>query len=182
MQDDLFDKDEKLPDTIHSPEVFKKSLPEGFDGVCDFKKTSENIARRNITPMDFDSVVEINRHYLIQETKGLGVEVPPGQRQSLENLRDARSITLIYRWPKERPAKRIEVLYDDGRRKIYKGEEAEKKLTAIEKRWGDWADNNKTLIPEEDGEAIVSDEEALKELDRIKRYIKGKPGNGAEGD
>lgn len=139
--------EEEYPDTIKHPRAFKESEPEGFDGACDFKKTAENINLRGITPMDIDLVVEINCHFLIHETKQDGVAVPPGQRQSLENLRKAKSITLVYRWPKKRPAQRIEILYHNGERRFYEGDAAESMLAKLEKKWSKKAnaDDLKTI-------------------------------------
>ena len=75
-----------LPKTIHSPDIFEKSPPCGFDGVFDWSWTEGCFGETSITPMDFDGVVERKGHFIIFETKKRGVVVPKGQLYTFESL------------------------------------------------------------------------------------------------
>ncbi len=89
--------------------------------------------------MDFDGVVERKGHYLVFETKDLGVEIPPGQKMCLERLRNAKSFTVVKIWGKKIPEK-IEIVYPNGVKKSYHGiEEAKERVKA----WYEAADKNK---------------------------------------
>lgn len=97
------------PDTILHPETFDKSqwtieCPHcarliGFDGIFHWDWVIDAIQQvspvTRITPMDFDGVVERKCHYIIFETKDVGVEIPFGQQLSLDNLIRAKSVTIM---------------------------------------------------------------------------------------
>jgi len=130
-----------LPDTIRNPEAFENSKPAGFDGVFDWNWTKGCFGNTKISPMDFDGVVERNCHYLVFETKKLGIDIPDGQKMTLERLREGKSFTVMKIWGKEKP-ETVEVVFPDGKIRKYKGIE---KATAIVKKWFKAADNDSIL-------------------------------------
>ena len=131
-------KSSDLPDTVKFPDNFKKSLPENFDGICDFETSSQGVNRRGISPMDFDEVIEINSHYLIFETKDPGKETPKGQRMCLERIQNAKSFTVIFQQGK-RKAIKLECLWPDGKRQFLDGDRKKE----IVRRWADAAEADK---------------------------------------
>ena len=116
---------DELPDTIYYPTAFDNSKAANFDGVFDWRWTQGCFGDTNITPMDFDGVVERNGHYLIFETKNPGKEVPRGQQWALERLREAKTFTIMIIWGKEKPED-FDVIYPSGRKKMYQGMDAAK--------------------------------------------------------
>lgn len=135
-----------LPNTIKYPETFHNSKPAGYDGVFDWSWTKGCFGNTNITPMDFDGVVERNGHCLIFESKKPGVEIPDGQKWALERLRKAKSFTVMKIWGKEIP-ERIEMLYKNGKVEVYEGIEAAKERVAA---WFKNADSDISESKEDD--------------------------------
>ena len=144
-----------MTDTIKHPDAFDKSqwrinCPHcneiiGFDGIFNWGWVLEaigyNAGRTQITPMDFDGVIERRYHYLIFETKDVNKDIPLGQVITLDNLRTAKSFTVMRVWGKENPAAwEAEFGYTKGGRVIKKtgvGEESAKDYVS---RWFRWAD------------------------------------------
>ena len=109
---------------IYNEEEFNKSLPAGFDGKfeCDvFQEAGCFKEVPRIRPMDFDGVVERYCHYLVFETKKDGVEVPPGQLITLNNLRVVKSFTVLKMWPKIPPFKKAEITTTSGKVRVIEG-------------------------------------------------------------
>ena len=80
---------------LRSERGFRESLPAGFDGFFDWDFLRGAFGP-TIEPMDFDAVVERNRHLLIYETKEPGVEIPDGQRRALDaTIQIPRSVTVL---------------------------------------------------------------------------------------
>ena len=127
-----------LPDTIRNPEAFENSKPAGFDGVFDWSWTQGCFPGTNISPTDFDGVVERNNHYLVFETKKSGADIKPGQKQDLERLREGKSFTVMKIWGKKEP-ETVEVIFPDGKIRRYKGIE---KAKDVVKKWFKAADND----------------------------------------
>lgn len=92
-----------LPPTIKHHEAFKKSPSAGFDGVFDWSWTSGCFGDGNITPMDFDGVVERKGNFLIMETKGIGVPVPKGQIFTMESAFKLNVFTILFIQGKQSP-------------------------------------------------------------------------------
>lgn len=65
------------------PDRFKAAQPAGFDGVFEWDFLVSAFPR-NIKPMDWDGVVEINHRFLVFETKEPGREIPGGQEICLK--------------------------------------------------------------------------------------------------
>ena len=68
---------------LTNPERFDEWRPAGFDGLFEWDFLRGAFGP-TIQPMDFDAVVERNRHLLVYETKDVGKDVPDGQRRALE--------------------------------------------------------------------------------------------------
>ena len=114
----MIDKN-NLPDTVKYPDNFIKSqwsleCPNcgyiiGFDGVFPWGWIIDAIKTVNpkskIMPMDFDAVVERNSHYLVIETKDIGIDIEMGQIITLNNLKHPKSFTVMKIWGKENPVK-----------------------------------------------------------------------------
>jgi len=142
-----------LPDTVRHPESFIKSqwyieCPEcghiiGFDGVFPWRWIIDAIKAINpkskITPMDFDCVVERNSHYLVFETKDIGVDIEMGQLITLNNLKHPKSITVMKIWGKENPVK-MEINKQSGEVIIVNDFEEMKEWV---RRWYNSANKNK---------------------------------------
>ena len=75
------------PASIKNPEKLMMWPPAGFDGPMEwaFLKGAWGIGS-NISPMDIDGVVERYCHFLMFETKDVGVPIQDGQRWTIENL------------------------------------------------------------------------------------------------
>ena len=125
------------PDTILYPDSFDNHPAAGFDGIFDWSWTKGCFGDTKIMPMDFDGVVERKYNYLIFETKEEGKEIPKGQIITLNNLRNAKSFTIMKIWGKNNPIK-IELVYPDGKTLYFDGSAAKN----IVKRWYAWADKN----------------------------------------
>lgn len=93
----------KHPDTINYPDTFDKAKPAGFDGVFDWSWTQGCFGAGNITPMDIDGMVERKGNFIVFETKGINVPVPPGQLYTLESLYRLNVFTIVFVAGKERP-------------------------------------------------------------------------------
>ena len=98
----------KLPSTVHFPNSFNRSKPINADGVFDWAAFTifDGVSAfpRGITPMDIDFNIEINRHFLMMESKDEGVSIPSGQMQALCRLVDKGNITLVCIWGKLIPS------------------------------------------------------------------------------
>lgn len=92
-----------LPATIHSPDIFEASAPPSFDGVFDWSWTNGCFGETNITPMDFDGVVERNGNFLVMETKREGASIPNGQLITLRRLHARGGVTVMLIWGKLKP-------------------------------------------------------------------------------
>lgn len=102
-----------MPSTVKYPETFRASMWSlecpfcgkiiGFDGPFDWAWTQGCFGDTKITPTDIDGAVERKQHFLIFETKNLGVPIPKGQQILLNNLRIAKSFTVIEIWGKDNP-------------------------------------------------------------------------------
>ena len=131
---------------IYNEENFNKNLPAGYDGKFDWDifKESGCFGDTRIEPMDFDGVVERNKHYLVFETKDQGKELPKGQEITLSNLNEAKSFTVVLLWPKAPPFDTMEIRYHSGPVVTVKGhDDIVKKIAA----WFSWADG-RSAAPE----------------------------------
>lgn len=124
---------------IHNEDNFNKTLPAGYDGRFDWDvfKEAGCFGDTKIEPMDFDGVVERNKHYLVFETKDEGKSVPTGQEITLSNLNDAQSFTVVFLWPKSPPFQTMEVRYRGGKVVTVKGHD---EIMAKIGAWFCWAD------------------------------------------
>jgi hypothetical protein len=69
---------------IYNQDKFDSAKPAGFDGIFVWDYLKKAFYPTKIQPMDFDAVVERNGCFLVFETKTPGVEIPLGQRLTLE--------------------------------------------------------------------------------------------------
>jgi len=132
----------ELPSSIRHPMAFRESAAAGFDGVFDWAWMDGCFGKTNITPMDFDGVVERKRQFLLFETKNTGVELPKGQLICLENLWKKGDWTVVTVWGKKTPETwEVWFPWREGERqpKIIKGVGVES-LRQFVARWYEWAD------------------------------------------
>jgi hypothetical protein len=80
--------------TILYPERFAQAKPAGFDGVWDWDFLRGAFGPV-IMPMDLDGMVERNGRFLVFETKAAGVDIPQGQRITLDALRATGVFTIF---------------------------------------------------------------------------------------
>lgn len=85
-----------LPDTINDPKKFVNSAPAGFDGVFDWRWMVGCFGKASITPMDLDALIERNGHFLVLETKEVGVPIPYGQLLTLKQLYRLGCFTVLF--------------------------------------------------------------------------------------
>ena len=142
-----------LPDTVKYPKSFKKSQwfiecekcghIIGSDGVFPWGWIIDSIKnvnpRSKITPMDFDAVVERNSHYLVFETKDVGVNIEMGQLITLNNLKHPKSFTVMKLWGKENPQIMEITLRNNEKIIVY----ALNEMKELVSDWYRWADKNK---------------------------------------
>jgi hypothetical protein len=146
-----------LPDTIKHPSNFVDSqwhieCPHcnriiGFDGIFDWHWVIQGIRDANpeskIMPTDFDGVIERCRHYLVMETKDMGIPIPKGQILTLDKLRHPRSFTTMQIWGKRNPEKII-ITWPNGNQNNY---DVDYKLASyLVKQWYERADKNKEKL------------------------------------
>ncbi len=93
----------EYPNTILYPDAFDRNKPAGFDGVFDWAWTQGCFGDTNITPTDFDGVVERMRNYLVIETKDPDVKIKRGQLLALDNLSSPLSFLVMKIWGKTCP-------------------------------------------------------------------------------
>lgn len=79
---------------IKFPARFEQAKPAGFDGVFEWDFL-EGCFPRNIMPMDFDGVVEINGNFLLFETKQPGRAVEKGQQYTFRALLESPNWTIF---------------------------------------------------------------------------------------
>src|SRR5574343_364800 len=91
-----------LPKTIYHPQKFLNSPASGFDGVYDWSWAEGCYGDTEISPMDFDGVVERKSHFLVYETKDVGKPIPGGQLITLRNLFMLGRFSIFYVWGKTR--------------------------------------------------------------------------------
>jgi hypothetical protein len=127
---------------IYNESNFKADLPAGYDGRFDWDvfKSSKCFGETKIEPMDFDGVVERKQNYLIFESKDLGKCVPKGQSITLNNLRVAKSFTVVTIWPKSPPFHKMDILYQSGALQEILGHD---NIIEKIKSWYLWADRCK---------------------------------------
>jgi len=94
-----------LPDTIKHPKTFLDSPAAGFDGVFDWSWTKGCFGNGNITPMDFDGVVERKGNFIIFETKNIDTPIPDGQLYTLESAFKLNCFTIMFIEGKGKPEK-----------------------------------------------------------------------------
>lgn len=135
----------KLPATIKHPEAFKKSTAAGFDGVFDWTWTEGCFGGGNITPMDFDGVVERKGNFIIFETKDEGVPIPDGQRYTLEAAYRLGVFTVIFVYGKSTPS-RIEAWcapgFNEGKKHTQPVSVTLNQARGFVSRWYDYADSH----------------------------------------
>ena len=101
----------KHPSTIKHPDTFIRTAPQQFDGVFDWSWTQGCFGTKpdgspsRITPMDIDAVIERKSHFLIFETKGVGVPVPNGQMYMLQAMYRRGGATMLFIQGKLAPEK-----------------------------------------------------------------------------
>jgi len=71
---------------IKYPRRFNQAQPANYDGLFDWDFLEPAFAGTLIMPMDIDAVVERRGKVLIFETKDVGVDIPLGQKITLETL------------------------------------------------------------------------------------------------
>lgn len=139
------------PDTVKYADAFERSQWHidcpycgkiiGFDGIFDWRWVTESIKKvnpkTNITPMDFDGVVERHSNYLIFETKDVGVDISKGQLITLKNLQKPKTFTVMKIWGKENPEK-MEINSHDG---VVKTTCDLGEMKNYVSRWYSWANN-----------------------------------------
>jgi hypothetical protein len=132
---------ENLPATVIYPESFRSSPSAGYDGVYDWSHwiSAMGVLNRGIQPMDIDAAVEVNGYLIIAETKTEGVEIPFGQRRTLEALRQIGVFTEIRRWGKGPPGARVEFRTAYGHKEEHSDSVIQREHDFIE-RWALWAD------------------------------------------
>lgn len=87
--------DSGSPSTFYHKQGFDDFHPAGFDGVFHWEFLRDAFPR-GITPMDIDANVEIKGNFLWFETKKPGVEIPAGQRISLQaHVRNGHTVIFL---------------------------------------------------------------------------------------
>ena len=146
------------PSTILYPKNFDKSQwaiicpycyrTVGFDGIFHWGWVLEAIdylkGLTKIQPMDFDGVIERHWHYIIFETKDVGLNISQAQLWTLERISNARSFCIMKIWGKENPE------YFESQRYLTNGKsfpmesgEGVDMAKDYVRRWFKWADNNR---------------------------------------
>jgi len=138
----------ELPRTIKHPNTFLNSPAAGFDGVFDWSWTKGCFSNNNITPMDIDGMVERRGHFLVFETKGVGVPVPKGQLFTFESLYATGNFTIIFIEGKNSP-ERAKVWCESGfenglKMNNHSGTDAEK-LSMFVKKWYNYANSTRKV-------------------------------------
>lgn len=143
------------PKTILYPETFDASQNRvtcpncacefPFDGIFDWWWVIQAIKNENplskITPMDFDGVVERNGHFLVIETKDIGVKISTGQLITLKALQSPKSFYVMKVWGKENPTK-IEVEWAYNNRLVVEKSEGVGEAMRYVSAWYLWADSH----------------------------------------
>ena len=88
---------------LHSETAFRDTLPAGFDGLFSWDWLEGCFGETNIKAMDLDAIVERRGRFLIFETKRPGVDIPTGQRLTLEARFKTGLFTVVELWGKETP-------------------------------------------------------------------------------
>ena len=125
----------KLPNTIIYPEQFNKSKPARYDGVFDWSWTDGCFGETKIKPMDWDGVVERYGNFIVFETKNPGIEIPMGQRITLEAAHKTGLFTIMLIWGKSCP-ENFEVWFPNGKIRKYEGIE---KARQVVMKWFEYA-------------------------------------------
>ena len=127
-----------LPDTIYNKEKFTSSPPAGYDGVFDWSWTQGCFGDTKITPMDIDGIVERHGHFIVFETKSVGVPVPKGQQITLDSLVKTKKFTVMIIWGKREPEE-YKIIHCNG--EIENGFGVDSARQRV-KDWYEYADNN----------------------------------------
>ena len=69
-----------------------------LEGVWDWAMLNGCFGETNIKPTDIDGFVERNGNFLVLETKKVGVEIPPGQLITFNQLRKTNVFTIVVLW------------------------------------------------------------------------------------
>jgi len=99
------------PKSIKYPDTFIRTAPEAFDGLFDWSWTQGCFGTKRdgtpsrITPMDIDAIIERKGHFLVFETKGIGVPVPDGQMYMLQAMYRRGRATILFIQGKINPEK-----------------------------------------------------------------------------
>ncbi len=104
-----------LPGTVKHPDAFIRSPAAGFDGVFDWSWTNGCFGSGNITPMDFDGVIERKGNFLVMETKDIGVTVPHGQMITFDSAHKLGVFTILFIEGKDKP-KKVKAWFPNGDR------------------------------------------------------------------
>ena len=97
-----------LPNTLYNTQRFEEAQWSiecpycgsiiGFDGTFDWGWMLD-LLPRGITPTDIDSVIEMGLgHFLVFETKLLGMDISTGQNNMLRRLHNAKSFVVVRMW------------------------------------------------------------------------------------
>src|SRR3990167_4021830 len=121
---------------IRYQDNFNNSVGRDFDGVFEWDYL-DGIFPRGIMPMDWDGVVEINKKFLVFETKDVGIEVPKGQLWALQRATMVGPFFVIIIWGKKIP---------ESYQLIVKGEIRdvqecnEEDIKTLCRKWVEWAE------------------------------------------
>ena len=119
-------------------------MPAGYDGIFHWDWTKGCFGNTNITPMDLDALVERRGHFLVFETKEIGVPIPEGPRRALKALHAEGNKTILIIYGKKTP-ETAEIWYPSS----FKQEKLEG-LDSIRNaviRWWNYADTGKAWTP-----------------------------------
>ena len=120
---------------IKYPDNFNNSVASDFDGVFEWDYL-DGVFPRGIMPMDWDGVVEINKKFLVFETKDVGIEVPKGQLWALQRATMVGPFIVIIIWGKKDPE--VYQLIIGGELKEKKECDKEK-IRLLCSKWVEWA-------------------------------------------
>lgn len=126
---------------IKYPDAFKRNPPAQFDGVFDWDYLAGAFPRE-ITPTDWDGVVEIKGNFLVFETKDFDKEVDKGQLMALWAAVNTGRFTVVFIWGKKYPIEWERWTREKDKIKIIE-REACNIIDVFDfcKKWADWADS-----------------------------------------
>lgn len=134
------------PATILHRETFDAATPPWSDGKFDWSWVNKAFDDCKIKPMDFDGVIERFGNFLVIESKGPGVDIPYGQRLTLERFYGIGCATVLIVWGKLHPVKYqlwCANRFRDGRRQNGTSDCTPESLTSLIRDWRSYAETHR---------------------------------------